>query len=267
MRLPIELYKTAGQRIEAGDLVSFRGSRGRQVEAIIVSTRYMRTGKTEIKARGTDGGDWTYTSPNGEYGSGITFIRKQDAQAVKEVQFDHAQRQDDRADKVEALAEAGRKVIKSLNLAVGDTVVVNYTNGRQTETVVGLNLATGKVGIKRYRNQPDDYKELMALYSGRTIRDIRWLHGKNIGAVVQRFKDSHKGVKPCPVKMTPKIISSIELKGFAQVTFGSEFIESSYVLAFTAENARKGENYEVASKDVYFDPNIEVFWRATGSFD
>jgi hypothetical protein len=56
-------------------------------------------------------------------------------------------------------------------------------------------------------------------------------------------------------------------KGWVQLTFGSEFIERSYVVGLSPVLARKGANYEGASKDVYFDEKQQVYWRETGSFD
>lgn len=56
--------------------------------------------------------------------------------------------------------------------------------------------------------------------------------------------------------------------GWLQATFGSEFIEQSYVVALTAEEARvKGQTYDTSDYHLYRDPVLNVYWRNTGCWD
>jgi hypothetical protein len=162
--------------------------------------------------------------------------------------------------------ERGREKLDGM--LIGDEVLVNYSNASSRwEIVLAVNYQTGKVAIANPRsvNQSD------LMYLARTIMAMRgqrvkgpsqyrWIHPD----VVLRVR-SPEG--RCPCEITEKMQKEIAVKGWSQVSFGSEFIESSYVVAKDRKQARKGATYEAADNRVYFDPVLEVYWRSTGSFD
>ncbi|MGW8177305.1 MAG: hypothetical protein ACWGQW_00690 [bacterium] len=127
----------------------------------------------------------------------------------------------------------------------GDEVLIQYRGGsRRWEKVDKVNPSTGKVAI-----DAPSYK-----------RGIRWLPANII-------KDVRNSQKALPFKLTEAMTAAMADKGWHQVRFGSEFIEQSYVVASTANDARHGINYECASQQVYHDADLDVYWRSTGSFD
>jgi len=160
----------------------------------------------------------------------------------------------------EERAEKGRKVMGEVdftsvrryqeygceNIKPGDVVTVKYRDcGPRKETVVKLNTATGKVAIKA-----PQYK------SG-----YRWIHATSITAV-------SAPERALPVTLSRIHKAEIEANGWWQARIGSEFIERSYVIAKTPEDARnKGTTYDTPSNTVYRDPATGYFWRDTGCFD
>lgn len=127
-----------------------------------------------------------------------------------------------------------------------DQVLIRGRDGPNwTATVIQVNQSTGKVAISA-----PGYK------SGK-----RWIPSSVIVEVVQPEA-------PCPVKLTEMVLDDLQERGVAQVRYGREFIERSYVVAFTKELASERHyNYECASTVVQYDPSLKLYWRSTGSFD
>jgi len=95
-----------------------------------------------------------------------------------------------------------------------------------------------------------------------------WTKGSKTPNIVAR----NCGVRAYPdnrPEVIEKIKAKIEEQGFCQQLYGREFIERSYVLARDSKELFRVEvnNYDCASGDFYFDPNLKLYWRDTGSFD
>ncbi len=163
----------------------------------------------------------------------------------------------DIAERKQAVAEAGREAIGDIdmattvraraaagtNIAPGMIVTVRYKDvGNRDEVVAEVNPKTGKIGIQK-RN-------------GKT----RWLESRHIVAV----KCQEKAL---PHSISDRTIAKLLERGWAQMRFGREFISASCVVAFSREDATRGQDYECASHVVYHDPNLNLYWRSTGSFD
>lgn len=88
--------------------------------------------------------------------------------------------------------------------------------------------------------------------------------GARAGSIVAEVKQS---VKALPFMLTKGRQRRLDKYGWIQVTFGSEFTTSSYVIGNTPADARKGRTYEAAEDRVYKCSHTGLFWRSTGSFD
>lgn len=79
---------------------------------------------------------------------------------------------------------------------------------------------------------------------------------------VREFKDN----RPEILEMIKK---GIEEKGWFQIRYGPEFIRESYVLAKKSEDLfiKEVDDYDCSSGEFFFDVNLQLFWRYTGSFD
>jgi hypothetical protein len=139
-----------------------------------------------------------------------------------------------------------RGEISCKNIAVGDVVTIEYRGGdRRDETVVKLNLATGKIAIRAPR-----YK-----------MGYRWLPAWQVKTV----KEPERAL---PTELTERERGTLTTIGWVQARRGREFIERSYVVALTkSEASSKGHDYECATHTVHRCPKTGYFWRDTGSFD
>lgn len=244
-----------------GDVVGMR----RHGDCAIAAIRHIRRGRyagmaeytvASLQPGGFNGkayamkckGEALFAKVSGEYHSGDKIL-----EAIGKVADIKVAIQDRKAKRAEAGREAlgaeefirGRGYVAS-NVARGDKVVIRYRGGtRRTEMVVKTNRATGKVAIK----------------APSAARGYRWIPATQI---VDTISDERK--LPCSVsEATFKGLSEL---GWHQVRVGSEFIERSYVLAFTRQDARRnGSDYDGASNVVHRDPELNLFWRETGSFD
>jgi len=143
--------------------------------------------------------------------------------------------------------------VSGTKIGVGDEVLVNYTNtGPKWESVASINYESGKVGIRR--------RGLRGLTAISGKRNVRWIHPDAILNVRQQ-------TKKIPFTITDRMLEEMTDVGWAQITFGSEFIERSYVIGFTKELALKGNTYDTPDHNIYQDPVLGLFWRDTGCFD
>jgi len=88
----------------------------------------------------------------------------------------------------------------------------------------------------------------------------------------EELKPRNGGVKAFPegrASILEHIKESVEEKGFYQISYGPEFIRSSYALAKETEDLFRKEvnNWDCSTGEFFFDPNLKLFWRYTGSFD
>lgn len=129
---------------------------------------------------------------------------------------------------------------------LGDQVLIRGRDGDNWNgRVVQVNRATGKVAIDAPGNRTG----------------LRWIGSTSIIEVVQEYGD-------IPVKLTEMVMDDLQERGVAQVRYGREFIERSYVVAFTKELASGRQlDYECASSVVLYDTRYKLYWRSTGSFD
>jgi hypothetical protein len=152
------------------------------------------------------------------------------------------------------------------NVAVGDQVLIGYTNGkRRWETVAEVNYRTGKVGIERVGvNKTASELAKLVRMAGRKMRGpsvVRWLEAT---LVLEVKKPEEK----LPCSITDRATEEIAAKGWSQMKFtNGEFIVSSYVVAVEAAKALNGETLECGSKLVKYDPGLKLYWRSTGSLD
>lgn len=262
-----------GEHIQVGDNVLLTTRKG-QVPGTVLVARYMRSGKTEIKVS-TAVGEFTWNSPDGKYDPRlIAFVGKADAAKTRKLQDEKYEKDQAQDDKKFETAKSGADILHKLDLKIGDLITINYTDVTKQETVMGTNYQTGKVGIKRYKGRPDQdadfWAEINFLLGGRSRRgprEIRWIHAKHIGKIVERFADSYKEDRKGPFTITPRIEAEVENKGWYQINHMNEFIVASEVVALSPAMARKGTDYENPSKDVYRDPVSGYYWRSTGSSD
>jgi len=170
----------------------------------------------------------------------------------------------------EERVERGRKALTDIDIVKGDEVLVRYSNvPSRWEPVLNVNFKTGKIGIPNPRAVRDNGFTEVVRYAmklngtfrqSKGPRPYRWIHPGNIDAVRSQQKE-------CPCTVTARIKKAIEKKGWYQIKFGSEFIESSYVLADTKKNAAMGSTFETVDGGIYQDPNSGIYWRNTGCFD
>ncbi len=223
------------------DVVGIQTRKGWQ-DCVIVYTRRITKGKRvgviEYKLAPLNNSDkvysWTvvgeslFKAPRKKYTS---------AQIKKAIQAMEAvgQRIDERK---EARKERGREQlgdidIKASRLAneasgtkigVGDEVLYKYSNGKKWERVVKMNFVTGKIGIKS-RRYTQDFATVLELM-GRRPRDVRWLKAEYVLEVRQV-------VKACPVSLADRVMDELAQDGWTQVRYGTEFIDSSYVVGFS----------------------------------
>jgi len=150
---------------------------------------------------------------------------------------------------------------KSADIIPGDEVKVRYNNASpRWERVVKVNRQNGKVAIARPGTDLD--RLLITVLKGRSIkqRSYRWIYPHSIIEV-------RTPEKAYPNSIDSDLQEKLDEFGWRQVRFGSEFIESSYVVARDKKAARNGVTYECADSRVYYDPDKGVYWRDTGMFD
>lgn len=254
--------------LEVGHKIKAQSSRKGEVTGTITSIDKAGKGVMYVSVTLSDDTPWRWKVRSLEYGgdSPFTFVEQHDTKEKALVEQHDTKVQE----------RAGYEMLRKLDLQPGDEVLIEYSNMTRTETVMGVNFKTGKVGIKRYTSaygaSPDDdfMRELNELlgYKRKAPRDTRWLPATIIKKVMSRVKDSYKDEKTLPYAITPIILRGLADRGWYQQTYSNgEFQVASCVFALTPQLARKGTDYEVASKDVWLDPQTGYFWRETGSFD
>lgn len=197
--LPL-LQRTAGSVFGEGDIVEVRTRKG-WVEATVVEVVRKRTGSVEIRLSSSIG-DLRLPAKSDSYASNAAIIRykgKKDPAALQEDQQSHSDRQNERDEAKADSVEAGQKGLEEFDPRPGDKILIGYSNGAKVETVNGVNWKTGKVGVvKPKRRTPEEEKELIQSFllfnrlSGRNVRpplerDTRWISGRHIVRVVERF--------------------------------------------------------------------------------
>lgn len=247
-----------------GEVVAVADVRGIK-DCVIASTRYIRRGryagvteytlapiirKGKVYAHGCRG-DSMFLAPSREYS----------AEEIQQALEAYRGTCEDITDRKEAGKERGRKAFgdwdsqrsnswegpSGTNIAVGDEVLVKYTNGPRWEVVGKISFKTGKVGINRRHK---GYKT-----------DVRWIHPDHI-------KDVRKPQSKLPQPLSDRHLEEMGEKGWTQIKISNgEFIIASYVISFTPEGVRKGNTYEAIDNTVYMDPELKVYWRSTGSWD
>lgn len=188
-------------KIEVADAVEINVRKLGWIPATVADVRHMRGGRVEVKLVAQGGGD--YTMPTDPFynpaSKALRYVGKNtDPDATTEI-HDRMVRDGDRAEAKHTAVASASEVLTTLNLVPGDRVTIEYSGGEtRTETVSGVNYATGKVGIATGNGTTAAEKErLEAAYhllnrdSGRnfkppTKRDQRWLPVSMVKAVVSR---------------------------------------------------------------------------------
>lgn len=274
------------QALRVGDAVTMN-FRGRLVDGVITALEHFRRGRRAgmvkyIMAPTDPVWKAKAISLHTTDRSAFTLRKNVPAAAVKAAQKEYTEQREEKqkrqflrtVERRNALEDKGLVGIgKAVEYAVGDTVVIQGPGYRWDAEIGAINYRTGKVGIVRapqpgqtYFSKDPNMRILSDALGGlfgtrsRRTREFRWIPATHIVAV----KHQERAV---PFTLTPEKIAAVKKEGWKQFRFGREFIESSYVVATTAAGARKGQDYEVASKQVFKDPGSGLFWRATGSFD
>lgn len=246
---------------KSGTVVGILDRRGEQLDAVIADTR--------IISRGRRAGQCQYelaplTGRQGKaYGykvTGQTFF-KEPSREYSEQEIEGALKAyRGTSERVQETKQEKRRVswerLKALRVQPGDEVLVRYKDAPpKWETVVKTNATSGRIAIGASTTW-----SVAGIDRASTWTKVRWIDNR---VVIQSRKPQAK----LPFTLTDAHLETLAEKGWVQVRFGREFIESSYVVAFTPEDARKGQNYEVADKTVNQDAELKVYWRRTGSFD
>lgn len=271
--------------LKVGDAVSIM-SKGKRIDCVIQSARYIRRGKYAGKREYTlapierTGKTYAWTV-KGEALLGVpkgTYTQEQFNEALGQMEGTQQEVQE----RKQARAERGRAAIGDLDyngsqfwrnapsgtkISIGDEVLVNYRDGSKWERVAKVNFQSGKVGIERnLRGIESDLAMLKAMGAamGKRFRgpsDVRWIHPDHILKVRQPERK-------LPCSISDNALEALCDKGWTQLRFSNgEFIVNSYVVAFEREGAKKGQTYESPDNTVYFDPDLKVYWRNTGCFD
>ena len=194
-------------------------------------------------------------------------------------------------EKKEEHKEKNRDMIEELGIDVGDVVEIRGKSYGNWQAIVGaVNHRDGRVALIKYSEE--EWEEISrekamkqyrmqqledqlgwlerSLYKKHGPRQFRWIPAISVAKVIKKAKDRFDDERSYPQgTVDQKYIAEMKEKGWAQIRYGSEFIENSYVIAIDPANARKGETYEVASgkEKIYYDKEQGFYWRETGSFD
>lgn len=227
------------------DIVEFTGRKG-HVVGVVASGRMIE--------RGRNVGMYTYkVAPLGKNGSFFevpeVMLKSSKAKPSKAAIDDALEEQQDVAQSITQSRarkdERQRQMLEALNIQGGERVLIRGRGqGNWTAITKRVNRANGRVCIMSAGSRSGE----------------RWIDSTVIIKVVHEHK-------PAPVKLTERILDDLQEQGWSQVRYGREFIEQSYVVAFTPELALEGNDYEVASRVVNYDPTLSLYWRNTGSFD
>lgn len=226
------------------DIVEFDGRRG-HIIGVVASSRYINRGRHrgQMKLRVAVLGESEvyYEIPSG--------LVKKSERTYTDAQIDkalgkQAEIQQQRRTNEHKRASANTEALDGLSVQAGDTILVKGKTKDWKAHVLRVNWANGRVCIRANHNKTGE----------------RWLDARHVKRVINEDR-------PAPVKITSLVLDDLAENGWAQVRYGREFIEQSYVVAFTRELARKGSDYDAASQTVYYDPEWKVYWRSTGSFD
>jgi len=261
------------KNLKRGDVVQLTERDGRVIACVVASIRYIQ--------RGRRAGMKEYKLAPIEKPKGSTYAykvvgerhlkvprKKYTAKQIKAaLGKEDATRTKVNARKEERV-ERGRNALT--DITVGDEVFVRYSNALpRWEKVLVVNYKTGKIGIPNPRapqsDEDDFWRQVAALTRGRRSRSRgpkphRWIHPDSISGVRSQQKK-------CPCKITARIKKALASKGWFQVRYGSEFIESSYVVGKTKRDAGKGSTFDTVDNTIYQDPKSGLYWRDTGCFD
>jgi len=254
------------------------------VDCVVVNERYVKKGRragmieytlAALDAKGFGGTTYAMTVW-GREGTGCAYLGNTLKAKWTEAQVNAAVARfsgtrSDICERKAAKVEAGNKVLGNVvavsrrapaqgvtattAIAIGDVVGIKYSNRYDlvSETVVGINTATGKIAIERRGFVP-----------GRRVQRPRWISAATVKMV-------SKPSKALLYKLLPKHLAEIKSKGFVNVRLSNgEFITNSYVVATTAEVAtREGKRLMLDSSDTktYEDKTLGMFWVNTGFFD
>jgi len=234
-----------------GDIVSILPAKGPRLDVIIIDIEPIRRGRFRGRNKYSLA-PLTKPAKEDAYGFKVTganlFGKPSREYTAAEISAATGKYEDNRDNAQEHKRErrnARRNKLDTLAIEPGDEVLVRYKGSSPLwETVVKVNQASGNVAIQRgYSSKP------------------RWI---NIMAIISSRKPQAK----LPFKLTDAHLEALAEKGWIQVSFGSEFIERSYVVAFETYKAQTmGETYDAPNRVVYQDADLKVFWRNTGSFD
>jgi hypothetical protein len=231
-------------RFSHGDIVEFDGRKG-HVVGVVASGRMI--------TRGRHAGIYTYkVAPLGQRGSYYEVLDlilkasniKPSKEAIAAALGEQASVSRGRRDQKASKDGRQREQLEALGIQGGERILVRCAQGNWMATVKRVNPVNGRVCIMSPGSR---YGE-------------RWINSSVIIKVVHEER-------PAPVKMSERIMDDLQDQGWAQVRYGREFIERSYVVAFTPDLALEGNTYECASKTVNFDPELKLYWRDTGIFD
>lgn len=233
------------RHFEYKDIVEFNArKRGHTVAVVVKAHRISRgrnagTVKYKVAPIGQTG--MYYEVPGAMLQASAKEVTEAEIQAALGEQADIAhQRVENKAKR----DETNRDGLEAADINVGDRVLIRHKRGNWEADVARINHANGRISI----------------YSAGTKSGERWLDARHVIKVIQVERS-------VPVKLSERIMDDLQAQGWAQVQYGREFIERSYVVAFTKALARKGQSYECASDQVHYDPDTKLFWRETGSFD
>lgn len=249
----MERRKMADKKtVQIGDMVDIVNRR-KPVRCVVVDVEMNRRGAWEILLREPGGQTFKGKIPSLDYRTlhNIRYIGKTSEKNLNNTREEVVKEHGETMQKQHDFIQTGLDKIRDLGVEVGDEVLYKYRNVTRAETVLGINLRKGKISV-----------------SSSGHRGYRWVWAQGIVKILKKASSVFKGEKKLPVKLSPSTVSEAMSKGWVQVTFGSEFIEQSYVVGLTPEVVRNnGKDYDTASKNVYVDDDLGLFWRWTGSFD
>ena len=265
-----------------GEVVGVRTRQG-QVDCVVVETRRVsrgrQAGKVEYKLAPLAPvdkayafnaiGDQFFGPPSRSYPAKDIQAAVARCQETREKVFEAKEERKERGR--EAIGDVDWKKTRvegkasGTKIAVGDEVLVRYTDRTRWERVVEVNLKTGKVGIARNKDDSSDalMSDLAAIFgTRRTVsRDVRWIHPDHV-------KETRSPQKGFPGTLGSTEQAKLEKDGWVQaIRTNGEFIVNSWVVAKEKADASKGVTYDTSDHNTYQDPATGLFWRSTGFFD
>lgn len=150
----------------------------------------------------------------------------------------------DAMEKAKVDAEQGSSDDDRTQIDIGQEVLVKYSDGARWQTVRKVNLVNGRVGIHAPHNK-----------SG-----VRWIDSRFIAKV--RHVEA-----ALPFRPTDEQMAKVVRDGWTTAQVGRTEGARVYIIAMTAQAAKRGTWADGASDVVQYDPDTDMFWRNAGILD